>query len=182
MVHLCNASRCAPFHPPSPGLFELDREGLRVSSLKQQSEANLNTHMYTIGTAAKTTGFSKATISRAIKNGQMSARRLDDKSYAIDPAELQRWIESNSHRNSNLKRIATQDETPVTPSSDDAFQAEIEGLRALAEERQRTIDDLRRRLDQEAEERRKLTAMLTDQRAQPAPPKGGLLARLFGGK
>jgi hypothetical protein len=44
-----------------------------------------------------------------------------------------------------------------------------------------TIDDLRRRLDQEAEERRRLTLMLTDQRerASTAPQKAtdGRLAR-----
>lgn len=134
--------------------------------------------MYTVGTAAKASGFSKATLSRAIKTGQLSARRLDDGSCSIDPAELQRWIDGNSHRNSAVKRIATQQETPETPSGNEALQAEINGLRQLTEERQRTIDDLRQRLDQEAEERRKLTLMLTDQRAQPR----GLLSRLFGGK
>lgn len=131
---------------------------------------------YTVGTAAKASGFSKATISRAIKSGQLSAKRLDDQSYAIDPAEFQRWMDSNSHRNASMKRISTPSETPETPSSNTAPQVEIEGLRALLDERQRTIDDLRRRLDQEGEERRKLTALLTDQR----PPPKGFMARLFG--
>ena len=54
----------------------------------------------------------------------------------------------------------------------------LEKIRALEQERERerrdaqaTIDDLCRRLDQEAEERRKLTLILTDQRSQaPASP------------
>ena len=50
------------------------------------------------------------------------------------------------------------------------------------------IDDLRERLDREGEERRKLTAILTDQRAKapevivtPAPTKARRWS-LFGGK
>ena len=49
------------------------------------------------------------------------------------------------------------------------LQAEIDGLREqlvlLKDER----DDLRRRLDPEAEERRRATALLTDQRPAPQP-------------
>jgi hypothetical protein len=41
------------------------------------------------------------------------------------------------------------------------------------------VADLRHRLDSEGEERRKLTAILTDQRAGPAV---GLFGRLFGRK
>jgi chromosome segregation ATPase len=54
------------------------------------------------------------------------------------------------------------------------LQAEVDGLREqlalLKDER----DDLRRRLDSEAEERRRLTALLTDQRpaAQPDVRRG----------
>lgn len=139
--------------------------------------------MYTVGAAAKASGFSKSTISRAIKSGQLSAKRQDDQSYAIDPAELQRWIDSNSHRNGSVTQIATPPETPATPPEEGALQAEIGGLRALLDERQRTIDDLRTRLDQEAEERRKLTALLTDQRKPeptPEPQAKGLWARLIG--
>ena len=69
-----------------------------------------------------------------------------------------------------------QDETPRAP---DVLQVEIEGLRQqialLRDER----DDLRRRLDAEAEERRRLTLLLTDQRAAisvPVEQPGGGLA------
>jgi hypothetical protein len=41
---------------------------------------------------------------------------------------------------------------------------EVEGLRLLLAEREQTIRDLRHRLDAEAEERRRLTAILTDRR------------------
>lgn len=135
--------------------------------------------MYTLGEAAKHTGFSKSTLSRAIKNGSLSANRLDDKSYAIEPAELNRWVDSNSHRNSDLKRIQTPEKHLETPPSDTASQAEIEGLRQQVQLLKSERDDLRRRLDDESEERRKLTAMLTDQRTQP-PPKRGFWTRITG--
>ena len=57
------------------------------------------------------------------------------------------------------------------------LQAELDAARQLAAERQKTIDDLRTRLDQESEERRQLTAMLTDQRTK----RKGFWARLVGG-
>ena len=45
---------------------------------------------YTIGQAAKATGKSKPTISRAIKSNTISATKNDDGSFTIDPAELHR--------------------------------------------------------------------------------------------
>ena len=43
------------------------------------------------------------------------------------------------------------------------------GLEARLADMERVNDDLRRRLDAEAEERRRPTAILADQRAAPAP-------------
>ena len=45
-------------------------------------------------------------------------------------------------------------------------------LRARLADKDAVIDDLRRRLDAEAEERRRLTAILADQRAKPEPAAG----------
>jgi excisionase family DNA binding protein len=141
---------------------------------------------YTLGEAAKHTGLSKPTIQRAIKNGRLSATRNENGSYSIDPAELERVygpLPVTSNDNGTMK----QDET----SNDiGGLHRELELLR---EERERErnqftsqIDDLRRRLDSEGEERRKLTALLTDQRPQqqqPEQPRKGLrgfLHRLTG--
>jgi predicted site-specific integrase-resolvase len=49
---------------------------------------------YTLGTAAKAVGKSKATISKAIKSGRISATKHDNGSYTIDAAELR----SDQHR------------------------------------------------------------------------------------
>lgn len=45
---------------------------------------------YTLGEAAKASGMSKAAISRAIKNGTITAQKQENGSYKIDPAELHR--------------------------------------------------------------------------------------------
>ena len=50
------------------------------------------------------------------------------------------------------------------------LEVEIKMLRERLADKDGVIDDLRQRLDEEAAERRKLTAMLTDQSARAAPP------------
>jgi len=125
---------------------------------------------YTIGQAAKATGKSKPTISRAIKSGALSATKNDDGSYTIDPAELHRVfppVKSSSNDSPDLKRS----ETPISQAQ---LQREIELLRELMADKDGVIDDLRSRLDASDEERRKvqaqLTALLTDQRPKPEEP------------
>ena len=46
--------------------------------------------MYTLGSAAKAAGKSKATISKALKSGRISGHKGDDGVFHIDPAELHR--------------------------------------------------------------------------------------------
>lgn len=135
---------------------------------------------YTLGEAAKAAGVSKPTLSRAVRKGALSATRLDDRSFQIDPAELERWRCSNGHRNGSMTRIKTPSETPETPPATPSEGAEIALLRQRIEtaeaERERErgqltdrIEHLERRLDEEREERRRLTALLTDQRRTVAP-------------
>src|SRR3954451_17963955 len=109
---------------------------------------------YTIGQAAKATGKSKPTISRAIKSGVMSATKNEDGSYTIDPAELHRGfppVKSASNDNPDLKRS----ETSIPQAQ---LQREIDLLHELLTEKDRLIDDLRHRLDTEGEERSKVQA------------------------
>jgi excisionase family DNA binding protein len=125
---------------------------------------------YSLREAAKELGVSKPTVQRAIKSGRLSATRRDDGSYDIDPAELRRAfpaVTRNSNVAPDLKRGETPGETRV-------LQAEIDGLREQVALLKDERDDLRRRLDAEAEERRRVTALLTDQRpaAQPAARRG----------
>ena len=134
---------------------------------------------YTLGTAAKATGKSKPTIQRAIKSGKISAKKNENGTYAIDPAELHRVyppVSSNSNESGTVKQSET-------PNSNGMLQREIELLREQLDRERDTVTDLRRRLDAESEERRsaneecrKLTMMLTDMR----PKKKTVLNRIFG--
>lgn len=129
--------------------------------------------LYTLGEAAKAAGKSKPTIQRAIKSGKISALRNDDGSYSIDPAELHRVFPALP-RASNDSGTVKQS---VPPPETGVLQTKLEAAERLLEERQQTIDDLRQRLDAESEERRKLTALLTDQRERK---EQSLWSRLFG--
>jgi hypothetical protein len=67
----------------------------------------------------------------------------------------------------------------LTPTPDHENRIEIERLRAelkaantLSENMAETVADLRERLDREGEERRQLTAMLTDQRTGQGAKRG----------
>lgn len=149
---------------------------------------------HTLGTAAKACGVGRTTILRAIKTGKISALKDDKGSYAIDPAELHRVfppVASEQIEEQQMERDATGSGTVGTA----VFLAKIEGLEALLDRERETVTDLRRRLDDEAAERRRLTALLTHQpepmpEAVPvAPPllepeatanKGKLWQKLFG--
>lgn len=115
--------------------------------------------------AAKETGTSVPTITRAIKSGKLSATKLEGGGYEIDPAELFRAFPPiTANRNDAPSMLGSE-----TPISDRVLQAENEMLRERLADKDNVIDDLRRRLDQEAEERRKLTAMLTYKPETPVP-------------
>ena len=111
---------------------------------------------YTLGEAARATGKSKPTIQRAIKKNIISAVQNADGSYAIDPAEL--------HRVYPPLPVLKPPEPPPDPA---LLQQEIASLKERLADKEGVITDLRQRLDQEGEERRKaqtqLTALLTDQ-------------------
>jgi hypothetical protein len=143
---------------------------------------------YSLKQAAEATGKTKPTILRAIQTSKISATRHQvTNAWQIEPAELHRvypaLAESVAQQN-NSERL-TQDETgrEITLLRRE-LQLKDEQMGAFREERQReraqfegTIDDLRQRLDSEGEERRRLTAILTDQRTKtpdvmvtPPPP------------
>jgi excisionase family DNA binding protein len=125
----------------------------------------------TLNEAAKSCKKAKGTVLKAIKEGRLSAPRDERGRYEIDPSELHRVFPP-----------ATPDqsaEPPLTTKGDYENRIEMERLRAelkaatsLAESMAETVTDLRQRLDREGEERRQLTAILTDQRTE-SQKKGG---------
>lgn len=122
--------------------------------------------------AAKATGKSIPTITRAIKSGKISGEP-DGKGYLIEAAELFRVFpatkdDTNNVSNKNANNLGH--ETNKNNHDSAILRREIDMLHEMLEREKDTVRDLRTRLDSESEERRRLTAMLTDQRKpEPAP-------------
>lgn len=112
--------------------------------------------------AAERVGKSVPTITRAIKSGKLSAKKRPDKGYDIDPAELFRVWPAVM----NESDVTSQMSQGVSDNSNSVLEAEIAGLRERLADKDSTIEDLRKRLDREGEERRQLTAVLTDERTR----------------
>jgi excisionase family DNA binding protein len=112
--------------------------------------------MLTLGQAAKHCGVSKGTISKAISSGKLSATRHEDGSWAIDGAELARYVEANGHRfRSATVNSPVDGERPETgPATHPATDALVAELRAV-------IADLRQDRDHWREQAQRL--------ALPAP-------------
>lgn len=125
--------------------------------------------------AAKAVGVSVPTITRAIKNGVISAERVPGGGYRIDASELDRFRASVTHTKGEM----LGHETPV---SDSVLRRENEMLREMLDREREEVTHLRARLDAEGEERRKLTAMLTHELREVAPtrPRIGWWRRLRG--
>lgn len=130
--------------------------------------------------AAEQVGKSKSTILRDIRKGKLSAARGDNKSYQIDPSELARVYGGgapDAEYDPRLDASRRASDAPSDPPESDAnlavLQVKIDASEKIAAERERTIDDLRGRLDKSERERTeaqtKLTAILTDQRPITPP-------------
>jgi hypothetical protein len=118
--------------------------------------------MLSLAKAAQLSGKSKPTLCRWIKAGRLSANRNEDGSYQIDPSERARVFPFFAGDiTDTLKQLVSLNGAGADPV---ISPREVEGLRLLLAEREQTIRDLRHRLDAEAEERRRLTAILTDRR------------------
>lgn len=119
-----------------------------------------------LSAAAKEVDRSKSTLSRAIKEGRLSATRCEDGSYQIDPAELYRVFPapvpqpttSNAAQPESERDGILRMQLEVAERERDREREERNRER---EQMQATIDDLRARLDR-AESR--IAGLL------PAPP------------
>lgn len=114
------------------------------------------TMKFTLRTAAIHTGTSKSTILRAIKSGRLSATRLEDGTYTIDPSELERVypVERLKHRGTHAVEHHAPPPDAAEPPATAALEAQIEGLReilrradAVAAELRQDRDDLRQDRD-----------------------------------
>lgn len=144
-----------------------------------------------LSAAARASGLSKSTLSRAIKSGRLSARRAEGGSgWVVDAAELFRAYPAAAVR-PDAPHDESQPASWRATQPPDAVHDEGRGAVALLEqalvyeraalEREREVTaDLRQRLDR-ADER--VRALLAQSSAVPTPPPAparGLLARLLG--
>lgn len=95
---------------------------------------------YTLGAAAKATGKSKTTIQRAIAKGNISAEKLKNGGYSIDPAELHRVFprlpDDTVSCNHELDTKRPSDETPE-------LRAKIAALETMLTREREALDEVR---------------------------------------
>ena len=116
--------------------------------------------------AAKKVGKSVPTITRAIKNGKLTAKPRDGGGWIIDASELFRvWPAVSS--DSDVTQSMLRSETPIETS---ALEREVELLREM-------LDDTKADRDSWKEQAQKVTALIEDQSAR----KKGFWTRLTGG-
>ena len=115
--------------------------------------------MLSLTKAAEEVGISRSALFKAIKNGRVSASKNGKGEFIIDPAELFRVYQPVNKVNVNLYQPSQQQDI----AKETAETVEITMLKQLLKQVESERDDLRRRLDDEAQERRKLTMLLTHQ-------------------
>ena len=134
--------------------------------------------------AAKAVGVARSTLYRDIQDGKVSVGKDGRGKPYVDVSELERAYGSVTLLETSETVPNGQGETPQKDRKDSGLQREFDLLREqialLKDER----DDLRRRLDEETEERRmtqaKLTALLTHEREKtPEKPVEGRFTRAW---
>jgi len=105
------------------------------------------TTQISLGAAARALGVSKGTISKAIASGKLSATRREDHSWAIENAELARYVEAHGHR--------FRPENPSTA-----------GRQTVAGDRAETVAELRARAELAEQRLVDLRHMLADMERQ----------------
>jgi len=141
-----------------------------------------------LSAAARASGLSKSTLSRAIKSGRLSARRAESGGgWLVDAAELFRAYPAAAARpdapHDEAAPASWRATQPPDAGYDEALgavalleQALAYERAALEREREVTVD-LRQRLDR-ADER--VRTLLGPVASAPPAPRRGLLARLLG--
>lgn len=127
---------------------------------------------FSLSQAAKETGKGKSSIHRAIKSGRLSAQRHEDGTYSIEAAELFRAFPPALTEPVPVQAPEPHQKPPATSSvAEEVLRVRVEMLTTQLEREQETVADLRARLDAEAAERRRLTALLTyqEQKSEPLP-------------
>ncbi|MEE4212572.1 MAG: hypothetical protein V2I43_25280 [Parvularcula sp.] len=136
----------------------------------------------TLNQAAKECGRAKSTLSKAIKSGKLSAEKGERGSLMIDASELSRVFPPTGDDQSprpvgnTLQKGANTDAENLIEIV--RLQAELDAERRMTERLSSDVDDLRQRLDKEAEDRRATQARLEDLRERAADGQQAMRAQL----
>lgn len=132
-----------------------------------------------LGQAAKATGKSKSTISKALNSGKISYVSKDSSGFKIDPAELFRVYPKNEKGNSGGEPSETSKENTEIQHKIKILEVQLEAANEKVKVLEADKEDYKSRLDKESEERWKLFAQLTHEQKE-TPIKKGFLGRLLG--
>jgi hypothetical protein len=128
--------------------------------------------MISMGKAARQLRVSKATLSKAIATGKLSANRNADGSYAIDPAELARYHAVHGHR-FHAGESGQPSTDASTGNNTGSELVELRVLKRVAEERlaelKAALDDMRRERDRWQAQADEWKTQAQRQLATPAP-------------
>lgn len=139
--------------------------------------------MLTVSQAAKEVGLTRGGLWKAIKEGRLSATKNNHGQFTIDPAELFRVYPPVDKVDVYSKQSSINDNTG-RQSEVDELRLRLELTNKLLARAESEVDDLRRRLDDESQERRKLMQLLTHQPEPVVHPttRSMLWEKLFGRK
>jgi len=124
---------------------------------------------YSVAEAAKAIGKRKATVLRAIVSGKISATRDEAGAFQVEPAEIHRVFPPAAPHDAPHDAVNAASRINDASGELRELRSRLEAIEDGIRVRDETIADLRHRLDDESAERRRLTAVLADQRAA-APP------------
>jgi excisionase family DNA binding protein len=118
----------------------------------------------TLSEVARQAGMSKSTLSRLVKKGRITAEKQENGEFRIDPSELDRLAELRSSVRS-VQRAET--------GTDAVLQREIDLLREMLLDKERTIQDLRTERDdwkkqaQQAQQAQMLLLAVGEKKEEP---------------
>lgn len=133
---------------------------------------------------AELAGVGRSTFMRHLKEGKISKGRDDDGKPYVDTADILRVYGALQSKEQVEQVSMASHETPKTEHRRDSVQIEIDLLRERLTDKDDVIADLRKRLDQAADERARLLADLrpvpSEQHHTSAQPPRERAGGLFG--
>lgn len=106
--------------------------------MRPMSDAtNGNAFYLSLGAAAQQAGVAKSTLSRAIRNGKLSAQRCPEtNALKVDPAELARFLDAT-------RIVRLEHSAPAVPAADPALATQVQVLESKLALTERHLEEVR---------------------------------------